>query len=81
MKVRVQFYAHLRDLTGNSLADVDLAEGATISDLLQNVYGKFPVLCPHDKNILVGAGVEFVERSYKLKPGEEISIMPPVQGG
>jgi len=25
--------------------------------------------------------VEFVDRNYKLKPGEEIAIMPPVQGG
>jgi MoaD family protein len=81
MKVRVQFYAHLRDLTGIPVADVDLAEGAMISDLLQNVYGKFPALRPHDKNILVGADVEFVDRGYKLKPGDEISIMPPVQGG
>jgi molybdopterin converting factor small subunit len=29
----------------------------------------------------VGAGVEFVERSYLLELGDEIAIMPPVQGG
>jgi molybdopterin converting factor small subunit len=40
-----------------------------------------PVLRGHDKSILIGASVEFVDRNYKLKPGEEISIMPPVQGG
>ena len=34
-----------------------------------------------DKAILIGAGVEFVDRGHRLKPGEEISIMPPVQGG
>jgi MoaD family protein len=81
VKVRVQFYAQLRDLAGLSTTDVDLAEGATISDLLQSVYDKFPALRSHDKNILVGAGVEFVDRNYELKPGDEISIMPPVQGG
>ncbi|MBO0696088.1 MAG: hypothetical protein DME67_05965 [Verrucomicrobia bacterium] len=31
--------------------------------------------------MLIGAGVEFVDRNHKLKPGDEISIMPPVQGG
>jgi hypoxanthine phosphoribosyltransferase len=40
-----------------------------------------PALCKHDKNILIGAGLEFVNRNYKLKSGEEIAIMPPVQGG
>ena len=81
MKVRAQFYAQLRDLTRAQYLEVDLADGATISDLLDNVYAKFPALRAQDKNILIGAGVEFVGRNYKLKTGEEIAIMPPVQGG
>jgi MoaD family protein len=81
MKVRVQFYAQLRDLVGKREIDVDLAEGATVRDLLDEIYAQQPKLRSHDKSILIGADVEFVDRNYKLKPGEEISIMPPVQGG
>ena len=81
MKVRVQFYAQLRDLVGMRELDVDLAEGATVRDLLEKIYAQQPALRPHDKSILIGAGMEFVERNYELKPGEEIAIMPPVQGG
>ena len=81
MKVRVQFFAQMRDIVGSHTADVDLAGEATVSNLLENLYQKFPSLRAHDKNILVGAGVEFVDRHYKLNAGEEISIMPPVQGG
>ena len=81
MKVHVQFYSQLRDLTGTHTADLDLTNDATVSDLLENIYARFPALRSHDKNILVGAGVEFIDRNYKLKPGDEISIMPPVQGG
>jgi MoaD family protein len=81
MKVRVQFYAQLRDLLGMRQLDVDMAEGATARDLLEQVYAQQPKLRPHDKSILVGAGVDFVDRNYKLKPGDEVSIMPPVQGG
>ena len=40
-----------------------------------------PALRAHDKSILIGAGLEFVDRNYTLNPGEEIAIMPPVQGG
>ena len=61
--------------------DIDLAEGATVRDLLDEIYARQSKLRSHDKSILVGAGVEFVDRNYKLKPGEEISVMPPVQGG
>jgi molybdopterin converting factor small subunit len=81
VKLRVQFYAQLRDLAGAQVVDVDLPEDAAVSDLLQGVYARFPALRSHDKTILVAAGLEFVDRNYKLKPGAEISIMPPVQGG
>jgi molybdopterin converting factor small subunit len=81
MKVRAQFYAQLRDLVGRREMDVELAEGATVRDLLDEIYAQKPKLRPHDKSILIGAGLEFVDRNYRLKPDEEISIMPPVQGG
>lgn len=81
MKLRVRFYAHLRDLMGRHELNVDVAEGATVCDLLDQIYAQQPELRAHDKSILIGAGLEFVNRNYKLSPGEEISIMPPVQGG
>ncbi len=81
MKIHVQFYAQLRDLIGMRELDLDLAEGATVRDLLEEIYAQQPALRSHDKSILIGAGVEFVDRNYGLKPNDEIAIMPPVQGG
>ena len=81
MKVRVQFFSQLRDLAGVAELNVDLAEGATVADLLGKIYEKKPALRAHDKTSLVGAGVEFVDRNYVIKSGDEISIMPPLQGG
>ena len=81
MNVRVQFYSQLRDLSGVAELDVDLAGRSTVGELLENIYEQKPALRAHDKSILVGAGVEFVDRDYVIQPGDEISIMPPVQGG
>jgi len=81
MKIRVQFYAQLRDLVGTRHLEVEVVEGSTVGDLLDQVYAQHPALRPHDKSILIGAGVDFVDRNYKLKSGEEIAVMPPVQGG
>lgn len=81
MNIQVRFHAQLRDLVGATQLDVDLAAGSTVTDLLEKIYEQKPVLRGSDKSILVGAGVEFVERDYALRDGEEISIMPPVQGG
>lgn len=81
MKVHVQFFSRLRDLAGTSSMDIEVSEGTRVADLLELLYSKTPSLRDWDKSILVAAGVEFVERDYTLKSNDEISIMPPVQGG
>ena len=81
MKVRVQFYAQLRELIRIRELELELPQGSTVRDLLDQIYAQKPELRAHDKSILVGAGLEFVDRNYKLNSGEEIAIMPPVQGG
>ena len=81
MKVRVQFFSRLRDLAGASQMDLELPERATTADLLEIVYAKKPALREWDKSILIASGLDFVERNYVVKPNDEISIMPPVQGG
>ena len=81
MKVRVQFFAQLRDVTGVPELDMNVNANATIADLLAALYKRTPPLQKWDKNILVGVGLEFVERDHVLRPNEEIAVMPPVQGG
>ena len=81
MNVRVKFYAQLRELVGIHEVELELQEGATVSQLLEKIYAQKPALRAYDKSILIGAGLEFVDRNYKPNPGEEIAIMPPVQGG
>jgi molybdopterin converting factor small subunit len=81
MKVHVQFFSRLRDLAGQSMTELDIPDGAKVADILELLYSRTPGLRDWDKSILVAAGVEFVGRDYVAEPGDEISIMPPVQGG
>jgi len=81
MKVHVQFFSRLRDLAGLSRVDLDVPEGTKVADLLEMLYSRTPALREWDKSILVAVGVEFVQRDYLMKPNDQISIMPPVQGG
>jgi molybdopterin converting factor small subunit len=81
MNVHVQFFSRLRDLAGASEIKLELPETTTAAELLEILYSQTPGLRDWDKSILVAAGVEFVGRDYLLKEGDEISIMPPVQGG
>jgi MoaD family protein len=81
VKVHVQFFSRLRDLAGTSSTELEVPGGSRAADVLEILYSKTPALRDWDKSILVAAGIEFVERDYALQPGDEISIMPPVQGG
>ena len=81
MKVQVQFFSRLRDLVGRSELELEVPERTTATDLLEMLYARTPSLRDWDKSILIASGVEFVGRDYFLKPGDQISIMPPVQGG
>ena len=67
MNVRVQFYAQLRELIGIHEVELELPQGATVRELLEKIYAQKPALRAHDKSILIGAGLEFVDRNYKLK--------------
>ena len=81
MQIQVQFFSNLKDVAGESTCLVEIPQGSHVSDLLDVIYARAPALRAWDKSILIGAGVEFVERDYALRPNEDIAIMPPVQGG
>ena len=81
MNLHVQFFSRLRELAGISEMEIEVPDATKVAELLELLYSRTPALRDWDKSILVAAGVEFVGRDYVLQPGDEISIMPPVQGG
>ena len=81
MTTKVEFYSVLRDLTGAAELEISLPEGATVEDLLRELYALHPRLAEWDKQLLLAADLDYVERPHVIQPGEIISVMPPVQGG
>lgn len=81
MTIRVHFYSYFKELTGCPSAEETVVEGATIDGLLTQLYGRFPKLTAMRNSTLIAVGVDYQGRSYVLKPGDEVSLFPPVQGG
>ena len=79
ISIHLQYFSQLRDLKGPE--KLELVPGTTVAGLLEKLYGLLPGLKQWDKCLLIAAGIEYVPRHYVLKPGELISLMPPVQGG
>ena len=77
--VRLQYFSQLRDLQGPER--VRLGSGATVTTLLEELYGSVQGLKEWDKCLLVAVGTEYVARGRVLEPDDVVSLMPPVQGG
>ncbi len=81
MSITVHFYSYFAELIGHREIEEQLPPGSTIGDLLQRLLPRFPALSVMQKSLLIAVGVEYQDRNYVLKPGEEVSLFPPVQGG
>ena len=79
MLIQIQYFAQLRGLEGPD--SLELPEGTTVENLLKKLFQLKPTLEVWNKHLLVAAQTEWVRRDYVIKPGDTISLMPPVQGG
>lgn len=81
MTVGVSFFSWFKDLAGCARTTQSLPEGATIEDLLRALWTRYPRLEPMQLSMLIAVGVDYQHRDYRLKPGDEVALFPPVQGG
>lgn len=81
MQVRVAYFAMLRDLAGSDSELFDLPDGSSVGMLLEAVGERHPDIAARRKHIAVVSGESYIDTGHKLKPGEEIALIPPVSGG
>jgi MoaD family protein len=81
MNVRVLFFSVLKDITGAEELAWECAAGATVADLLNQMYEKWPKLGEWDGSVLLAVDQVYVRRNAPLHEGAEVAVMPPVQGG
>jgi MoaD family protein len=79
--VTVRFYSFFKELTGCSSTTQSVPSESTVAHLLNLVFQRFPKLELMQKSMLVAVGVEYQDRQYVLREGDEVSLFPPVQGG
>jgi molybdopterin synthase catalytic subunit len=76
MLVRVRLFAMLRERAGSSEVELELPEGARVSDALaqlEDVAGGLPVVMAVNR--------VYADRDAPLHGGDELALIPPVSGG
>ncbi|MDF1741549.1 MAG: MoaD/ThiS family protein [Verrucomicrobiales bacterium] len=82
MKVKVLLFSLFRDLCGSDEFEMSFdATEIEVSAFLEEVYGRFPPMKEWDAKMLIAVNCEYSDRDFMIKDGDEVALMPPVQGG
>jgi MoaE-MoaD fusion protein len=81
MRVRVLFFGLLKDITGKSSDECELAEGAGVRDILSHYVSQYPRLKDSLASLAVAVNQQYAEPETILNSGDEVALLPPVSGG
>jgi molybdopterin synthase catalytic subunit len=81
MRVRVLYFATLRDRAGVKEEAITIAAGSTVADLKRALGERHESLAPALESSLVSINREFALPEESLSEGDEIAVFPPVSGG
>ena len=81
MKVKVKFFAVLRERVGASEITREIGEGSTVGELWQALKRDYPKLAPINTTLLYAVNRDYVSTSRVLQDDDEVVFVPPVSGG
>ncbi len=76
MHVRVRLFAVLRERAGSGEIELELPDGAAVSDALERVSA-----LTEGVPVVMAVNHEYADASAPLSAGDELALIPPVSGG
>lgn len=81
MKVRVKFFAMLREKVGAGEIIREMKEGSTVAELWGGLQKEFPKLAVPGIRLLYAVNQNYVAQDQVLQDQDEVVFIPPVSGG
>jgi molybdopterin converting factor subunit 1 len=81
MKVRLLYFAVLRDITGKSEDEMELPEGTRATEIWNRLRTKHRELAAYERPPMTAVNEEYVSTDVPLRDGDEVAFIPPVAGG
>ena len=81
MKVRLLFFAVLRDITGKSEAELSLPDGTRAADVWQSMRQQYAALAAYSTPPMIAINEDYATAETLLSDGDELAFIPPVAGG
>jgi sulfur-carrier protein len=81
VRVTVRLFARLRDIAGAAELSREIAAGATIGSVWQQLVREFPDLAEYERSISTAVNADYARMNHALSDGDEVAFLPPVSGG
>jgi MoaE-MoaD fusion protein len=81
IKIRVLFFASLREKAGTRQTSIDIPEGVTVKGIKSILKSTFPGLAETIDTSLISIDREYAFDEDVIPDGVEVAVFPPVSGG
>jgi molybdopterin converting factor subunit 1 len=81
MRVRVLYFGVLKDAFGQGFEEMELAEEASVADLIAACRGRYAGATEIWDSMAVAVNQEYARAVVVLREGDEVALLPPVSGG
>ena len=82
MRVRVLYFAAMRDLAGRAEEEIDLPPGvATVDAFADHLCAALPGFAERRAHVRIARNERFAEAGEPLSDGDVLALIPPVAGG
>jgi len=81
VRVRVLFWAQVKEVAGKSEEYYQVKEGSTVEQLIERILKRHPEIGKLSKSVRIAVNGELITDSHYLKEGDVIALLPPFAGG
>jgi molybdopterin converting factor subunit 1 len=81
MKVRLLFFAVLRDIAGSDEQVLAVDEGTTARDVWESLRRSYAKLAAYKQPPMIAINESYAAPDAILRDGDELAFIPPVAGG
>jgi molybdopterin converting factor subunit 1 len=81
MRIKILFFARLRELAGSGETELEVPEGICVGELPGRVFPEGAVDPGLWRRVRFAVNEDYVPADHELKDGDEAAFIPPVAGG
>jgi molybdopterin converting factor subunit 1 len=81
MRVRVRYFAAVREALGLDEERLDVPEGTSVAGLHRALEERHPALVRHRPGLRFAVAARFAPVGTPLSDGADVALIPPVSGG